>query len=109
MLEVDKLKAWLQEMVEKAQHLQDEHLHLTGEKLWLVIHLAPPCATFSKARDRSWRTRVRTQSQPAGIKPIPWKVRNANTVAKHAILFARWAVETLGATVTLENPFFSYL
>ena len=106
---VEKLKCWLKEMVEKAQQLQQEYLQETGQELLLFIHLAPPCATFSKARDRCWRTRVRSQAQPAGIKPIPEKVRIANIIARQAILFARWAVDTLGATVTLENPFFSYL
>ena len=107
--EVDRLKSWLEEMVEKAKQIEHEHLQETGEELWLIIHLAPPCATFSKARDRCWRTRVRSQAQPAGIKPIPEKVRIANIIAKQAILFARWAVDTFDATVTLENPFFSYL
>ena len=69
----------------------------------------PPCATFSKARDRCWRTRVRSWAQPAGIQPVSAKVCKANVIAKQAILFARWAAETLGATVTMGNPDFSYL
>ena len=29
---------------------------------------------------------------------------DANIIAKDAILFARWAVDELGATVTMDNP-----
>ena len=107
--EVQKLRDWLEALVGKAREIERQHFQETGEVLWLFIHLAPPCATFSKARDRSWRTRVRSWAQPAGIKPVSAKVRKANIIAKQAILFARWAAETLGATVTLEHPDFSYI
>ena len=38
-------------------------------------HLAPPRSTFSKAKDRSWRTRVRSRAQPIGIPPRSSKVK----------------------------------
>ena len=41
--------------------------------------------------------------------PRSQKVRDANKIAKAAILFARWAHEELGATVVMENPDQSYL
>ena len=43
------------------------------------------------------------------MRPRPREVREANAIAKNAILSARWAVEKFDATVTLENPYQSYL
>ena len=30
----------------------------------LFLHFAPPCRTFSRARDRSWKTRLRSSECP---------------------------------------------
>ena len=35
----------------------------------LFFHVAPPCASFSRARDRAWRTRLSTPAQPDGDVP----------------------------------------
>ena len=32
----------------------------------LLVHFAPPCSTFSRARDRSWKTRLRSTARPQG-------------------------------------------
>ena len=75
----------------------------------LFLQLAPPCSTFSRARDRARRTRVRSMNQPAGIRPRSKKVKEGNEMAKQAIMFARWAHNEFDATVTFENPDRSYL
>ena len=75
----------------------------------IVIHLAPPCSTFSKARDRGRKTRVRSYDQPGGFRPRGRKVLDGNVMAKEAINFAVWAHAELHATVTMENPDKSYL
>jgi len=33
----------------------------------IMVHLAPPCASFSRARDRSHKTRLRSPSFPEGL------------------------------------------
>ena len=66
--------------------------HLRKSRNWqLVVHLAPPCSTFSRARDRSHRTRVRSMRQPSGIRPVSRNIIQANTVARRAAEFAVWA------------------
>ena len=73
------------------------------------MHLAPPCSTFSKARDRHFKTRVRSQANPGGFWPRQKKVREANVIAKRAIEVARWMHDELGAHVSFENPDQSYM
>ena len=101
--DVEALKTWFR-LVMVGSELDE-----LGAVKKLFIHLAPPCSTFSKARDRNCRTRVRTWAQPGGIRPHTKKVVEGNTIAKACILFARWAWEELGATVVMENPDQSYI
>jgi len=75
----------------------------------VMLHFAPPCATFSRARDRSCRTRLRSQAQPGGIRPRPEIVATANRIATATLEFALWAVAKLNAAVSIENPSASYL
>ena len=75
----------------------------------LVLHLAPPCSTFSRARDRSARTRVRTRGRPGGIAPVPQFVKDANKVATEAYDLALQAAHDWKAWVSMENPASSYL
>ena len=86
-------------------------LHMSGKKL--IIHLAPPCSTFSRARDRSDSTRLRSSSHPAGLawlQPDRLQITGeANRIAWLAFDFAAWAAEVLGAVVSLENPTGSYI
>ena len=75
----------------------------------VAVHLAPPCATFSRARDRSKRTRLRSTARPRGLDPNDVRVREANEVADRAFALASWAARKCGALVTLENPQSSYM
>jgi hypothetical protein len=75
----------------------------------LMVHLAPPCSTFSRARDRSWKTRLRSKDRPQGPPSCgPW-CSTANKVARHSLELAEFAHGELKAVVTLENPHSSYL
>ena len=69
----------------------------------LVLHLAPPCSSFSRARDRRQNTRLRSFRAPEGLHASA-EVIKANNVAKRAARLASWAHEELQAVVTLENP-----
>ena len=86
-------------------------LRMSGKRL--VIHLAPPCSTFSRARDRSKATRLRSSSHPAGLAWLnPERAEiagEANQIALHAFDFAVWAAKALDAVVSLENPSGSYI
>ena len=46
---------------------------------------------------------------PTGIWPHSQKVRDANRIAKAALMLARWVWHEFGATVVMENPDQSYL
>jgi hypothetical protein len=75
----------------------------------LMVHLAPPCSTFSRARDRSWKSRLRSKDRPQGLPGCgPW-CTTANKVARHSLELAEFAHDELKAVVTLENPHSSYL
>jgi hypothetical protein len=95
--------------VKEVRELKDElrRHHEAGRKL--VLHLAPPCATFSRARDRRANTRLRTPMQPLGTKPRSPMVEQANRIARRALDLASWSHRELGAVVSLENPSASYL
>ena len=74
-----------------------------------VIHLAPPCSTFSRVRDRSAKTRLRSPEFPEGLDSKNEQVTYANRVADNAYGSARWAAQPpLLAAVTVENPAKSY-
>ena len=87
---------------------QAEAFRQSAHWVLIFVHLAPPCSTFSKARDRSGRTRVRSYDHPEGFNQTP-KVVEGNIIARAAIDFARWAHRVLEATVTFENPDRSYM
>ena len=74
----------------------------------IMVHLAPPCATFSRARDRSKKTRLRSSRHPEGLPTKEDKVASANAIARSAFALAVWAAER-GFFVSLENPRTSYL
>ncbi len=94
----------------------DEGLHaaqvelrqLAGHCKQLYVHLAPPCSTFSRARDRSRKTSLRSSRRPHGIAPGP-EVLAGNAVALRAARLAVFAVTECGASVSMENPAISYL
>ena len=82
---------------------------LSASGVNLMIHVAPPCATFSRARDRSWRTRLRSSQRPQGLVGLGWWCKEANKVARHTLDFVEFCARDLGACVTMENPSTSYL
>jgi hypothetical protein len=47
--------------------LRDKLRNLRTEDTCLAIHLAPPCSTFSRARDRSALTKLGSSEFPAGV------------------------------------------
>ena len=93
--QVERLKNRLRDRAQASRHL--------------VVHLAPPCATFSRARDRSFRTKIRSTTFPQGLPSCKDKCRKANLIAKRAFELAAWAADELGALVSVENPAKSYL
>ena len=81
----------------------------------------PPCSTFSRARDRSAATRLRSSEFPAGLPELSPELsavaaeamkflsEEGNLIAKNAHELAVWAAKELKAVVILENPRLSYL
>jgi hypothetical protein len=84
----------------------------TGD-LRLILHLAIPCSTFSRARDRSDATRLRSSKRPGGredLSPAQQAIVDAaNRIADHAWDLAVWAAKELKAVVVIENPKMSHL
>ena len=75
----------------------------------LILHFAPPCSTFSRARDRSRLTRLRSPEHPEGLPGMEAEVAVANKIAENTLELAEWAAVSLDAVVTIENPGTSYL
>ena len=84
--------------------LKNELTDLASRGHRLYLHLAPPCSTFTRARDRSRETRVRSFDYPEGIPPLPDEIVYGNAVAKRALDLAAWANRELGAVSSVENP-----
>ena len=83
-----------------------------ARKWRLVVHLVPPCSTFSKARDRSVKTRVRSMDHPAGFHRFGKrnkKAMDANIMARISIHLARCIHDDIGAHLSLENLDKSYI
>ena len=57
MTEIDKVKTRI--------------LELIGKGFQVLLHMAPPCSTFSRARDRSSATQLRSKEAPAGDERDP--------------------------------------
>jgi hypothetical protein len=94
---------------EQVQKLKEKVQKIAGQVNTLVIHLAPPCATFSRARDRATRTKLRSNKNPEGLPSKQAQTSAANRIAAAAYNFAVWAANDLGALVSVENPATSYL
>jgi hypothetical protein len=78
----------------------------------MAVHFAPPCSTFSRARDRSTFTKLRSSTHPGGLPSLSVKqretVNEANDIAKNTYDLP-WLSGSMCAVVTLENPAGSYL
>ena len=75
----------------------------------LFFHVAPPCATFSRARDRAWRTRLRSPAQPGGLYPADARTKEGNLIAYNTALSVVHLVRELDAKGTWEQPAGSYM
>lgn len=96
--------------VEKLWH---HWVALSKRGLLLILHWAPPCSSLSKARQRSFLTRVRSAAFPWGLRRLTRKqkaaVRNRNKIALAADSLAWGAHTLLGADITVENPDASFI
>ena len=81
--------------------LQRRCRHLLDLGFKILTHMAPPCSSFSRARDRSSRTRVRSAGHPEGFCESE-AVDLGNDVADRAYRLALWAKEQR-CSVTIEN------
>ena len=91
------------------QRVKEELTRLASGAHHLVVHFAPPCASFSRARDRAKRTKLRSAAHPDGIPSKVKACRIPNLVAKKCFKLARWAARILKAKVSVDNPAGSYL
>jgi hypothetical protein len=93
--------------------LKEELRELRTEGATLALHLAPPCSSFSRARDRAQSTKLRSASHPEGQLGLDADQRSlvttANKIALQAFDFAVWAARDLSAVVSMENPSSSYM
>jgi site-specific DNA-cytosine methylase len=88
--------------------LKEDLRDLRTEGAVLALHLAPPCSSFSRARDRAQSTKLRSTSHPEGQPGLDADQRSlvttANKIALQAFDFAVWAARDLSAVVSMENP-----
>ena len=82
-------------------------LGLIFERLVRVLHLGPPCSSFSMACNRFKRYAMRSSREPAGFANLPphraQKVRLGNALAEIAVRLAD-AQEKAGNLWMLEQP-----
>ena len=88
--------------------IHDELGSLLASGVCLMVHFAPPCSTFSRARCRSSATRLRTAEFPQGLPKRGWECHSANLVARHTLNLVEWLAKK-GAAVSMENPESSWL
>ena len=61
---------------------------LAASGVKLMVHFAPPCSTFSRARCRSGKTRLRSTAFPQGLPRFARYTRTANLIARNTLDFA---------------------
>ena len=81
---------------------------LAEEGYSLLFHVAPPCASFSRARGRSHRTRLRSSDAPAGLYPEDPVTQTGNTIALNTAASVDYLI-SLGAVGSWEQPAGSYM
>ena len=82
---------------------------LRAAGLRLFFHFAPPCSTFSRARDRSRKAKLRSFGEPGCLDPSEPKTKEANDIARNTAHSITYLVTQLGASGTLEQPASSYM
>ena len=70
--------------------LRREFEQLAASGVKCMVHLAPPCSTFSRACGRSILTRLRSTEFPQGIPRWAEYARSANLIARNTLDFAEW-------------------
>ena len=71
--------------------------------------MAPPCSTFSRARNRHLRTKLRTAEFPQGLPKRSQDCAQANRIARNALDLAEWLARTTNAAIAFENPETSWI
>ena len=104
-LELDAADFTDADQVDALQSLWKRH---DDEGTQLLFHVAPPCSTFSRARDRSSRTRLRSSRHPGGIVDNAI-VQEGNLIARRTAECVNFLVDTLGAVGSWEQPAGSYM
>ena len=84
-----------------------QSLHDSGARL--LFHVAPPCSTFSRARDRNARTKLRSSAYPGGLYPSDQATKEGNHIALNTARSVNFLVNRLGASGTWEQPVGSYM
>ena len=93
---------------DQAESLKQIWKHHADQGTRLIFHVAPPCSTFSRARDRSQRTKLRSSAHPEGIVQNEL-VKEGNLIAKRTAECVNYLVESLGAVGSWEQPAGSYM
>ena len=76
---------------------------LAASGVKLVVHFAPPCSTFSRARGRSAKTKIRSDDYPQGLPRCSHETRSANLIARNTLDLVEWLARDVGAAVSVEN------
>ena len=97
------------ESKEAVEGVRRELGELAASGVKLVVHFAPPCSTFSRARGRSARTKLRSDEFPQGLPRCSNETRTANLIARNTLDLVEWLARDVGAAVSVENPKTSFL
>ena len=93
--------------------MKEELQDLRTEGAALALHFAPPCSSFSRARDRARSTQLRSTTHPEGRPGLDADqrrlVKSANEIALQTFDLAMYAARDLSAVVIIENPASSYI
>lgn len=84
------------------------HSKLSGYD-FVFFHVAPPCASFSRARDRNRRTRLRCSAHPAGWYPDNETTIYGNNVARNTARAVNYLLDNFAAAGSWEQPLGSYM
>ena len=80
---------------------------LLGAHLIDLLHLAPPCSSFSVILNACLRTQLRTKQMPHGIEGLDWEqarqVRTGNALAETAAVLVK-AQHAAGNHFQMEQP-----
>ena len=75
----------------------------------ILFHVAPPCSSFSRARDRSHSTRLRSLDKPQGWYEQDKATMDGNAIALHTAQAVDFLVHVCGASGSWEQPASSYM